>query len=251
MSLYGRADAKQGTALDFLKPALDFLKPALDFLKPPPGIPVWLLAIAGYLALVTLMHEALLLRGERGYIIEAINDGRLWLVIRDIILQIISVLLPVAVLILFVYRRYTLCIYYLIVAKIAIMALTFTSIAQIYDLHPYSHFLQDLQLIPNIPRYSYEYMVGFDPENINDIYMGDNYEWLSGFYHEYMYNKHYDIYTGDNEEIVLFIEENIVLVARIAANLILFIIYALLLYFHAKTSSTVRHQYKQSKAMQQ
>ena len=148
MSLYGRTDAKQ--------------RSALDSLMPPPGIPTWLLAIAGYLALVTIINNA-------SDVIEWFENGLL----RDEhMLYVVATstgLLSVVALLLFVFRRYTLCIYYLVVMSIIESGLAIASIAgKAEDLNPYFYLLQGLN---SVPTRIIILMVGWDniSENVKQV----------------------------------------------------------------------------------
>lgn len=129
MSLYGRADAKQGSVLDSLMPS--------------PGIPAWLLAIAGYLALMTLINNAPELIGWlEGDLLEAEYMGYF--------LGTATGLLSVVALLLFVLHRYTLCIYYLVLVAIIELALAIASIAgKAEGLNSYFYSLQGLNSVPS------------------------------------------------------------------------------------------------------
>lgn len=129
MSLYGTADAKQGSALDSLMPS--------------PEIPAWLLAIAGYLALMTVVNRAPeLIRWLEGDLLKAEYMGYF--------LGTATGLLSVVALLLFVFRRYTLCIYYLVAVAIIELALAIADIAgKTEGLSSYFYSLQGLDSVPN------------------------------------------------------------------------------------------------------
>lgn len=129
MSLYGRADTKQGSTLNSLMPSL--------------GMPTWLLAIAGYLALMTILNKVSEFIGWfEGDLLEAKYVGYF--------LGDATGLLSVVALLLFVFSRYTLCIYYLVVVAIAELALAIASIAgKTKDLDSYFYSLRGLDAVPS------------------------------------------------------------------------------------------------------
>lgn len=143
MSLYGRADAKQASALASLMPS--------------PGIPAWLLAIAGYLALMTIINAVPELIGWlEGDLLKAEYMGYF--------LGTATRLLSIVALLLLVFRRYTFCIYYLMVVAIIEFALAIASIAgKTEGLNSYFYSLQGLD---SVPRRIIDWTVGWN--NIGD-----------------------------------------------------------------------------------
>ncbi len=99
MSLYGRSNTKSGTAIGTLR-----------------TLPVWLLALAGYSAIMTVINNV-------SEIILIIEDGALEVESMGYLLGHITALFSVILLLLFVFRRYTLCLYYLVAAAILGLAL--------------------------------------------------------------------------------------------------------------------------------
>jgi len=147
VSLYGKADAKQASARQSL--------------IPPPGIPAWLLAIAGYLALMTVINNAFELTDYW------IGVGRLGLEHIDylhIFLDPITGLLSVVVLLLFVFRSYTLCIYYLVAVATLQLALEIADMAGQSEILP--RFLYSLQGLDSVPKRIVAWTI--DWRNISD-----------------------------------------------------------------------------------
>jgi hypothetical protein len=129
VSLYGSVDTRQGSALENLIPS--------------PGIPAWLLAIAGYLALMTVINQAPEFIGWlEGDLLKPEYMGYF--------LGTVTSLLSVVALLLFVFRSYTLCIYYLLIASIIDIGLAIAGIAgKTEDLNSYFYSLQGLDSVPS------------------------------------------------------------------------------------------------------
>ena len=108
MSLYGRVDGNQGSVFGSLMSSQ--------------GIPAWLLAIALYLAMITVINKApifVLLLDHKPLGAERVR----------VFIGTSSALISAAALLLFVLRRYTFCIYYLVVMAILDLMLTISDIA--------------------------------------------------------------------------------------------------------------------------
>lgn len=129
MSLYGSADTRQVSALESLIPS--------------PGIPAWLLAIAGYLALVTVINRA-------SEFIGWIEGDLLKPEYMGYFLGTVTSLLSVVALLLFVFRSFTLCLYYLLIASIIDIGLAIAGIVgKTENLNSYFYSLQGLDSVPS------------------------------------------------------------------------------------------------------
>lgn len=128
MSLYGKSNSNQGSAIGNLVPAS--------------GLPMWMLALAAYFAAMTLTNkipslilwlENDLLKAEYiGYFLGAITG-----------------VLSVIVLGLFLFRRNVFYLYYLMLAVLTDMARTIASAAgKVEDLNSYFYSLQGLDFVP-------------------------------------------------------------------------------------------------------
>ncbi len=128
MSLYGRSNTNQGTAIGSLIASS--------------GLPVWLLVLAGYFATMTVANKA---TGLIGWI----KDGLPKPEYMGYFIGDITALLSVILLLLFVFRRYTLCLYYLVAATILHLALAIAYVAGITEnLSSYFYALKGLDSVP-------------------------------------------------------------------------------------------------------
>lgn len=129
MSLYGKSNTNQGSAVGNLMPAS--------------GLPMWLLALAAYFAVMTLMNKI-------PNFIFWLADGLPKPEYIGIYLGAITGVLSVVALALFLFRRNVLCLYYLILAALANMTLTIASTAgKVDNLNSYFYSLEGLDFVSN------------------------------------------------------------------------------------------------------
>ena len=128
MSLYGRSNTNQGSAIGSLMTSS--------------RLPVWLLVLAGYFATMTVTN---IVPG----LISGIDDDRLEAEYMGYFIGDITGLLSVIALLLFVFRRYPLCLYYLVAAAILNLTLTIAYVAgKTENLSSYFYSLKGLESIP-------------------------------------------------------------------------------------------------------
>jgi hypothetical protein len=129
VSLYESADTRQSYSFESFLPSR--------------GIPAWLLAIAGYVALMTIMNKV-------PEFIEWLESDFLKPEYMGSFLGTATSLLSVVVLLLFVFRGYAYCIYYLLIASIIDIGLVIAGIAgKTADLNWYCYSLQGLDSVPS------------------------------------------------------------------------------------------------------
>lgn len=129
MSLYGKSNSNQGS-------------PGGSFI-PASGLPIWLLALAAYFAAMTLTNRI-------PEIIGWLEGDLLKPEYMGYFLGNISSVLSVIALALFLFRRNVFCLYFLMLATLAKMALVLASTAgKTEDLNSYFYSLQGLESIPN------------------------------------------------------------------------------------------------------
>lgn len=129
MSLYGKSNSNQGSPIGNLMPAS--------------GLPMWILALAAYFAAMTLTDKIPSLIGW-------LEDDLLKPEYIGYFLGDITGVLSVIALALFLFRRNVFCLYYLMLAALADMALTIASTAgKAEDLSSYFYSLQGLEFVPN------------------------------------------------------------------------------------------------------
>ncbi len=135
MSLYGRSHTNQSTAIGSLMPSSGL----------PVRLPVWLLALAGYSAIMTVINNvtSIIWHIEGDYLKAAEYMG---FFINDI-----TSLISVILLLLFVFRRYTLCLYYLVAVEILELALAIAAVAgKTENLSSYFSTPQGLDSVPYV-----------------------------------------------------------------------------------------------------
>ena len=143
MILYGRSNTNQGSAIGSLMTSS--------------RLPVWLLVLAGYFATMTVTN---IVPG----LISGIDDDRLEAEYMGYFIGDITGLLSVIALLLFVFRRYPLCLYYLVATAILNLTLTIAYVAgKTENLSSYFYSLQGLE---SIPYAIIRWTVGWN--NIND-----------------------------------------------------------------------------------
>ena len=128
MSLYGKSNSNQGSAIGNLVPAS--------------GLPMWMLALAAYFAAMTLTNKIPSLIGW-------LKDDLLKVKYIGYFLGDITGVLSVTVLALFLFRRNVFCLYSLMLAALADMALAIASAAgKAEDLNSYFYSLHGLDFVP-------------------------------------------------------------------------------------------------------
>lgn len=149
MSLYGKPNANQGSVIGSLIPSS--------------GLPVWLLAIAGYFAIMTVTNRVPAL-------IYWIEGDHLKSEYMGYFIGTITSLLSVVALLLFLFRRYTLCIYYLVVTAILDLTVSIAAVAgflpPLYKTEDFSSYFYSLQGLDSVPHKIVEWTVGWDYSSI-------------------------------------------------------------------------------------
>ena len=129
MSLYGKPDSNQGSPIGNLVPAS--------------GLPMWLLALAAYSAAMTLTNKI-------PDLIDWLDGDLLKAEYMGYFLGSITSALSVIALAFFLFRRNVFCLYYLMLATLANVALAFAATAGVTEgLSSYFYALQGLEFVPN------------------------------------------------------------------------------------------------------
>ena len=123
MSLYGKTNTSQGLAISNLTSVS--------------GLPVWMLVLAGYFALITLTNNISNLID----VLESDNHRKQFF---GYFMGFISGILSVAALALFIFRFNTLSLYYLMITALTSGALKIAVRAEVEVLSPYFYWLQGL-----------------------------------------------------------------------------------------------------------
>jgi hypothetical protein len=110
-----------------------------------PAMPAWLLAMATYLALVTLLNNIPELIGWFDF--EPVRDEY----IRHLFIETCASIISTVILVLFIFRRYTFCIYYLVIISTLESLIAVTSVTgKTESLSPYLYSLRGLDSVPLI-----------------------------------------------------------------------------------------------------
>ncbi len=129
MSLYGKSNPNPG--------------PPLGNWVPASGLPMWLLALAAYCAVMTLTNKI-------PELIDWLGGDLFTPEYMGYLLGTITSILSVVALAFFLFRRNVFCLYYVMLATFANLALTLASTAgKTEGLNAYFYALQGLEFVPN------------------------------------------------------------------------------------------------------